>query len=92
MPRRSKFFRYDESTGQVVECNQSRTVGRPRYPLPCEALAVHPSQIGEARDFDRQNGVATEYRGDGTPIMNDFRHYKKYRRLHGVHDRRSFDR
>lgn len=90
MPR-SRFFRYEPDSDQVVEVEKSTVHLRPQYPIACEAMAVHPSQIAEARDWDRSNGVPTEYRGDGTPIMRDPGHYKRYRRLHGVHFRNGFE-
>lgn len=88
---RSRFFRYDKKRDAVVEVNRSVDRHRPRYPLACETLAVHPEQIGEAREWDRQNGVPTEYRSDGAPIMQDSRHYKRYRRLHQYHFRNGYE-
>lgn len=90
MPR-SRFFRYDANADTVVEVQQTVACHRPRYPIACETLAVHPEQISEAREYDRANGVPTEYRGDGSPIMRDPGHYKRYRRLHGVHFRNGFE-
>lgn len=91
MPSRAKFFRYDEKSDKVVQFERAVEQHRPQYPLPVEAMAVHPDQIAEARTFDRVNGVPTDYRADGTPIIEDSRHYRKYRRIHGVHDRNGFE-
>ena len=87
----SRFFRYDPEKGTVVEVQKSAAQCRPRYPIACEALTVHPEQIGEARDFARSMGVPTDFRGDGSPIMEDARHYKKYRKINGVIDRSGYD-
>jgi hypothetical protein len=92
MPRRSKVFRYDATTGTVVEVERVKPRHRPRYPLAVETLAVNPAQIGEAREYDRAHGVPTEYRGDGSPIVSDSRHYAKYRKLHNAHFRNGFSR
>jgi hypothetical protein len=89
MPRRSRFFRYEN--GEIVEVQRSVAGGLPQYPIACETLAVHPDQISEAREFDRTHGVPTDYRSDGSPIMKDSRHYKRYRRLHGYHFRNGFE-
>ena len=86
------YFRYDPSTDAVVEVNHQVLQGIPRYPIACESLAVHPNQIAEFAEYDRANGVHTDYRPDGTPIMKDAGHYKKYRKLHGYHFKECFDR
>jgi len=89
---RKRYFRYDEKTDSVIEVDRAVPKFRPRYPLPIEALAVHPSRIGEAREFDRANGVSTDYADDGSPIMQDAAHYRRYRRLHGYIDRSGYER
>ena len=86
-----RFFRYDPDQDTVVETSHRIDACRPRYPIAIEAMAVAPDQIGEARDHDRARGVPTDYRGDGSLIMRDPRHYKQYRRLHGVHFRNGFE-
>jgi len=87
----ARIFRYDKETDSVVETVRETVQGIPRYPLPCEALAVHPSQIAEFTATDRAHGVPTEYRPDGTPIMRDAGHYRRYRRLHGFHFNNGFE-
>ena len=87
----SKFYRYDNERGEVVEVERTVRRERPMYPIACEAMAVHPSQIAEAVEHDARHGVKTEYRTDGTPIMRDPGHYRKYRRLHGVHFKEAYD-
>jgi hypothetical protein len=86
----SRYFRFDPSTQSVVEVKKSTTKGIPRYPLALESLAVHPTQVAEAREHDAKNGVKTEYTPDGRPIIRDAGHYRKYRRLHGVHFKNGF--
>ena len=87
----SRFFRYDPDKEQVVEVEHAVSTNIPRYPIYCETLAVHPDQIGEQRDFDRSHGVPTDYRADGTPIMRDKTHYKRYRKLHGFHQKNGYE-
>lgn len=89
--KRSRVFRYDDASGQVVEVAREQPRLRARWPFACEALAVHPEQIGEVREFDRTMGVPTEYRDDGSPIVQDPGHYRRYRRAHGVHFRNGIE-
>lgn len=91
MPRRSTILRYDPATDTVVEVEKTVARHLPRYPLAVEALAVSPDQISSARDFDAQNGVKTDYRGDGSPIFESKGHYKRYRQLHGFFDRSGYE-
>ena len=86
----SRHFRFDPITGKVVEVTRSVPHGLPRYPLPCETLAVHPTQIDEFREWDSKHGVPTDYRQDGTPLMRDARHYKRYRELYGWHQKNDY--
>lgn len=85
-----KYFRYDPEADAVVEVHRQVVRTRPRYPIACETLAVHPDQIDEARKRDAAHGVPTEYRSDGTPIMRDPGHYKRYRRLNGHHFKEAY--
>lgn len=81
----SRFFRFDPKTQQVMEVQKEVVRQIPRYPLSLESLAIHPSQIAEAREHDARHGVKTDYTPDGRPVMRDPGHYRKYRRLHGAH-------
>lgn len=93
MAKRSKFFQYDPKADKVVEVTDRATLTHlPRYPIASDSMAVHPSQIDEVRQFDRSNGVPTDYTPDGRPLMTDAMHYRRYKRLHGFHDRRGFFR
>lgn len=61
---------------------------RKGWPLVSEAAAVHPSQIQEARDHNARSGVRpTQYRGDGSPILQDRAHRREYMKAWGIHDR-----
>lgn len=91
MPKRSRFFRYDKEAGKVVEVEKTVVQNRPHYPLPVEALAVNPDQIGETHEAMSRAGVPTEFRKDGSPIVEDSRHYKKVRSFFNVHDRNGFE-
>ena len=88
---KARYFRYCGETKKVVEVDRQFSRNRPQYPLPCAALAVHPAQISEAREHARASGVSTDFRSDGTPIMRDASHYKRYRKLQGVHFKNGFE-
>lgn len=88
----SRFFQYDQTLGKVVEVQHEVVRGIPRYPLAIESMAVHPSQIAEAREHDARHGVKTDYAPDGRPIMRDAGHYRRFRRLHGVHFKNGYSR
>lgn len=57
------------------------------WPMECDALSIHPSQIKEYMDFDRKMGVPVEYKSDGTVILTSKVHKDKYLKAHGYHDR-----
>ena len=86
-----RYFRYDAEQGKVVEVEKTVTCNLPRYPFPCEALAVHPDQIGEYREHAEKMGVSTDFRPDGSPIMRDKGHYKNYRKMTGTHFRNGIE-
>mgnify|MGYP003480175778 FL=1 len=88
----SRFFQYDPKLGKVVEVQHEVVHGIPRYPISLESLAVHPTQIAEAREHDARNGVKTDYHPDGRPVMRDAGHYRRYRKLHGVHFKNGYSR
>jgi hypothetical protein len=82
---RSRIFRYDPVTDTVVETVRQQAAGRAKWPLELMSLAVHPSQIEEARERDRICGVPTEYTADGRPVMTGPGHYRRYRKANSVH-------
>jgi hypothetical protein len=57
------------------------------WPLHSEALAVHPTQIEEARAHSRSLGVPLEFDPIGCPIFVSRRHRRDYCRAIGVRDR-----
>lgn len=56
------------------------------WPHASWAMAVHPSQVKEYAEFDRKNGVPTEYNERGEPVLRSMKHRRKYMRLHGYVD------
>jgi hypothetical protein len=52
-------------------------------PLHSEALAVHPTQIQEARDVAKAKGVPTDFDSSGRPIFTSSRHFREYAKRHG---------
>lgn len=61
---------------------------RGKWPLKSAALAVHPDQVAEANERNRQHGVNVEYHPNtGKAIIPDAAAYKRLRKLEGVHDR-----
>lgn len=91
MSNRSRFFRYDHESGKVVEVQKTVVQNRPRYPLPIETLAVHPKDIGEHHEALGRAGIPTDFRRDGSPIVEDAQHYKKVRKFYGYHQRNGFE-
>ena len=57
------------------------------WPLVSNALGVHRSQVGEAFEHARKNGVPTEFTADGKVILRDRNHRKAYMRMQGYFDR-----
>lgn len=56
------------------------------WPLYSDALAVHPSQIEQARARNRKRGVAVDYLPDGRAILTDRGARRDLMKLEGVHD------
>lgn len=48
-----------------------------------ESLAVHPSQIAEAREHARRHGVPTEFDTQGRPILTSRSHKRAYAHSRG---------
>jgi hypothetical protein len=55
-------------------------------PYYSEALAYHPKQIAQARDFLASRGVPTEIDAKGRPRMDSREHRKQIMKLNGFHD------
>lgn len=85
--------RYDHETGEVYEVflDDGNPAHRPRWPLASEAAGVHPSQIAEAREFNRQRGVNVDYTKDGRPIFESAGQRKKFLKAWGFFDKSGFE-
>jgi hypothetical protein len=57
-----------------------------RWPMPSEALAVHPSQVAEATERARKHGIGAEYLPDGTCVLASRGDRKKLLKLEGFRD------
>lgn len=57
------------------------------WPMVSDAAAVAPSQISEAREIDRANGVPTNYTPQGQPVFENRAHRKRYLRAHRMFDK-----
>lgn len=72
---------------QADVAKQNLNAGGSAWPIRSDALAVHPKQIKEAMEFDRKNGVPTDYDKYGRPELRDRKHRKRYMMLHGAFDK-----
>jgi hypothetical protein len=61
------------------------------WPLKCEALACHKSQVEGFRKAYKERGVNVEVRKDGMVIVPDEGAYKRLRKVHGAFHRNSFN-
>ena len=52
-----------------------------------DAAGVHPTQIKEARDLAKRQGIAIDFTPDGRAIFTSAYHRKTYLRACGIHDR-----
>jgi len=57
------------------------------WPMASYAAGVHPKQIPEMREFDKQHEVPTDYNEDGDPVFKGPKHRRKYCEAHGLFDR-----
>ena len=56
------------------------------WPIISDALAVHPSQVQQARERNKRHGVPVWYMLDGRAILPDRAARKKLLKLEGFHD------
>jgi hypothetical protein len=56
--------------------------------LRSDALGVHPKQVEEANERNRQHGIGTRYEPDGTAVIPDRADRRRLNRLEGFHDKR----
>lgn len=81
--RSDRVYRLD-----ITACSRNRAPQScALWPIVSDAAAIHPDQIPEAREYDRQHGVPTEYTRDGQPVFTDRAHRKAYCEAHGLYDR-----
>lgn len=58
-----------------------------RKGLRSEALAVHPDQIAEAREHDKEHGCSVPYDKWGRPVFHSRKKRRDYLKAHGFHDK-----
>ncbi len=75
-------FQAPASTGRVGD-----SLVAWKRPVLSDALAVHPAQIAEASEYNRANGVPTDYAPDGRAIITDRDHKRRLCNLLGAFDR-----
>ncbi len=61
------------------------------WPLKCEALACHPSQVEGFKSAYKKRGVNVDVRKDGMVIVPDEGAYRRLRKVHGAFHRNSFN-
>ena len=54
--------------------------GQAKWPIYSESAAVHPSQIAEAIEFNKQRGCPTDFDQHGRPVWRDAGHKRKFLR------------
>lgn len=62
------------------------STGNWNKPVLSEAMAVHPSQIAETVERNRQMGINTDYTPDGRPILKSSKEKLALMRLEGLHE------
>lgn len=61
--------------------------GNFRKKVVSDALAVHPDQIQEQMAHDKKLGVSVEFTGDGRPVFDNSKHFRRYAKAHGFRHR-----
>jgi len=89
MPPRSRIFRYDSKTDEVVEVinKAARKTTNAKWPILSDAAGVAPSQVGEARQKFADLGLNTEVMRDGRVVFTSASHRKKHCEAVGLYDR-----
>lgn len=54
--------------------------------LHSKAMALHPSQLEAAKEFDKQRGCEVEYDNHCSPVFHSRAQRKRYARAHGFRD------
>lgn len=61
------------------------------WPLRCEALACHPSQVAGFRKAYKERGVNVEVLKSGIVVVPDEGAYRRLRKVHGAFHRNSYN-
>lgn len=61
------------------------------WPLKCEALACHPSQVAGFRKAYKERGVNVEVLKSGIVVVPDEGAYRRLRKVHGAFLRNSYN-
>lgn len=62
------------------------------WPMKCEALAVHPSQVEQMNERNKKHGVNVQYEPKhGLAVIPDEAAYRRLRKLEGVHHNNSYN-
>ena len=72
-----------------AEYDRSRQI-KAAWPMFSRALAVHPNQIKEAKEYARHRGVDVDFDSRGHVKLDSPSHRRKYMKIRGVHDEDSF--
>lgn len=56
------------------------------WPIHSNAMAVHPNQVRDAKEYARHRGVNVDFDGKGCPILDTPKHKEQYMKTRGVHD------
>ena len=67
--------------------HNSRAARCDLWPMASDAAGVHPDDVPDMIEKDKQGGVPTEYTGDGNPVFTGPGHRRRYLQLHGMFDR-----
>ena len=57
------------------------------WPQVSWAAGVHPSQVEQAKQHARRNGMAIEFTPGGDAVFESRRHRSRYLKVIGMHDR-----
>lgn len=79
-------FRAEFPDAPLTEVKAPLRKGR-GWPLVCEALGVHPSQVQEATELAKTKGVPTDFRPTGEPVFTSRSHYRDYCLAHNYYMR-----
>lgn len=69
-----------------IGCGPPGGIPHKGWPITSVALAVHPRQVAEAKRDALAKGVPTEFTSDGSPVLVDRAHRKRYLKAYGFRD------